>query len=127
MDKIYLHGIQAQTLIGAYEWERQQAQAIVIDLDIALPDKRAGHSDQLQDTINYASVLDRLHSFLASQQCLLLEALAERLAQDILQHFQAPWVRISLAKPGILVGVRQVGVCITRTKPQALGLRDDVD
>ena len=52
MDKIFLHGMKAETLIGVYEWERQQPQTLIIDLDIALPDN-AGAQDDINQTIHY--------------------------------------------------------------------------
>lgn len=34
MDKIFLHGLKADTLIGVYDWEREQQQTLILDLDI---------------------------------------------------------------------------------------------
>ena len=45
MDKIFLHGLKADTLIGVYEWERKQPQTLLIDLDIGLPPRRADDDD----------------------------------------------------------------------------------
>ena len=45
---------------------------------------------------------------------MLLEALAEHIAELILQDFGALWVRVRVVKPGILANVREVGVEIER-------------
>ncbi|GAA8964943.1 dihydroneopterin aldolase [Helicobacter pylori] len=117
MDKIFLHGMKAETLIGVYEWERQQPQTLVIDLDIALPDN-AGAQDDIAQTIHYGEVCQALRHELAQRNFLLLESLAQSIADFIFAQFRAPWVRIRITKPGILPRVAAVGVEIERHNPK---------
>ena len=53
---------------------------------------------------------------LAEQDFLLLETLAEHIAQLILNDFGAAKVRVRIVKPGILPDVAQVGIEIERTR-----------
>ena len=55
MDKIFLYGLKADTLIGVYEWERKQPQTLLIDLDIGLPPRRADDDDIDYPTMNRSS------------------------------------------------------------------------
>ncbi|VEJ20891.1 dihydroneopterin aldolase [Neisseria animaloris] len=114
MDKIFLNGMKAETLIGVYDWEREQMQTLVLDLVIGIPEKTAV-SDNIDDTIHYADVCDAVRSSLKNQQFLLLEALAEHVAELVLQDFGAQWIRVRIIKPGILPDVREVGVEIERS------------
>ncbi|KDN11739.1 dihydroneopterin aldolase [Snodgrassella communis] len=114
MDTIFLHGMSVQTLIGVYQWERQQQQTLLLDLDIGTDFQRAAQSDNIDDTIHYARVAENLCEALAEQEFLLLEALAEYVAQFILTRYGALWVRVKVVKPGILAGVKEVGVLIER-------------
>lgn len=114
MDIIFLHGVRAKTLIGWYEWERVAPQVVELDLEIGIPSPRACYSDNLTDTIDYDKVVNHLRAEMAAQHFLLLEALAEHIAQIILRDFAAPWVRISVTKLGILHEVGRVGVTIER-------------
>lgn len=116
MDTIFLHGLSADTLIGVYEWERQQPQTLLFDLDIGTDIQAAAQSDNINDTIHYAEVADALRQNLAEQQFLLLEALIEHVAQFILDNFAAQWVRVKVVKPGILAGVKSVGLQIERSR-----------
>ncbi|MBB5019503.1 dihydroneopterin aldolase [Chitinivorax tropicus] len=116
MDIIFVHEVRIDTLIGVYEWERQAPQTLQLDLEIGLPQTVACQTDNINDTIDYGKVVERLRQTLAEQHFLLLEALAEHIAQLILSEFGAPWVRISVAKIGLLRGVKRVGVCIERGK-----------
>ncbi len=114
MDIIFLDEILIDTKIGVYEWERTQPQTLRLDLEIGIPSQQACHTDDLADTIDYAVVVEQLRAKLAVQDFLLLEALADHIAHWLISHFGAPWVRVSLAKIGIIPGVRQVGVRIER-------------
>ncbi len=113
MDKIFLHGLKADTLIGVYDWERERLQTLVLDLDIGVAPQSAA-SDNIDDTIHYGDVCEAVRDSLKKQDFLLLEALAEHIAALILQDFGALWVRVRVTKPGILPNVREVGVEIER-------------
>ena len=113
MDKIFLLGMKADTLIGVYDWEREQMQTLLLDLDIGVAEQSAA-SDHIDDTIHYGDVCEAVRQSLREQSFLLLEALAEHIAELILQDFGALWVRVRVVKPGILANVREVGVEIER-------------
>ncbi|OQW42149.1 MAG: dienelactone hydrolase [Proteobacteria bacterium SG_bin4] len=116
MDIIFLHDFKAKTLIGVYPWERIVPQTIRIDLEIALPSNRACQTDNIGDALDYALIVDRINDILTNKHFSLLEALAEHIAQTILSEFQSPWVKVSVAKLGILRGVKRLGVRIERSK-----------
>ena len=67
-------------------------------------------SDNFQDTVDYATVADLIRQEAAAQRFQLLERMAHHLCQAIVTRFQAPWVRISIVKPGIVPGAQAVGV-----------------
>ena len=114
MDIIFLHNFKAKTLIGIYPWERMVPQTIRIDLEIALPTSRACQSDNIEDALDYALIIERINEILAQKHFSLLEALAEHIAQTILKEFRSPWVKVSVAKLGIIRGVKRLGICIER-------------
>lgn len=115
MDIIFIHDFKVKTLIGIYPWERKVAQTIQLDLEIGLSSRQcAGETDHIDDAMNYALVVQAIHDILARRHFSLLEALAEHIALTIMQEFGSPWVKISVAKLGIIRGVKKVGVCIER-------------
>jgi len=114
MDIIFLHDFKTKTLIGIYPWERVVPQTIQLDLEIALPTSRACQSDNIEDALDYALIIERINEILANRHFSLLEALAEHIAQTILTEFQSPWVKVSIAKLGIIRGVKKLGVRIER-------------
>ncbi len=114
MDIIFLRELRVETLIGVYEWEKRVPQTLQLDLEIALPDGRAGQSDDLADSLDYAQITAHIRKVLATRHFGLLEALAEHIARILLDDFKAPWVKISVAKLQAIRDCRQVGICIER-------------
>ena len=114
MDIIFLNEIKAKTLIGIYPWEREVAQSIQLDLEIAMPSSLACQTDNFEDALDYALIVKRINEALEKNHFSLLEALAEHIAQIILTEFKAPWVRVSVAKLAMIRGVKRLGVCIER-------------
>ncbi len=114
MDIIFLRELKIETLIGVYEWEKRVPQPLQIDLEIALPSSRACQTDDINDALNYADIVRQIQSELASRHFNLLEALAEHIAQILLNDFKAPWVKVSVAKLQAIRGSKMVGISIER-------------
>ena len=114
MDIIFIDDLRISTLIGIYPREQTIPQTVEISLQIGTSTVGAGASDDIHDTIDYAAVVDRLRSDLASQHFHLLEKLAEHVANLLLADFGARWVRVSVAKIGVMRNVRRAGVLIER-------------
>jgi 7,8-dihydroneopterin aldolase/epimerase/oxygenase len=104
-------------MIGIYRRERTTSQPVELSLDIALPSTQVFSSHKVADTIDYAVVTRRLSEELSRQRFGLVEELAERVANILISEFASPWVRVSVAKIGILKEAAQVGVVIERRSP----------
>ncbi|MBL8398501.1 MAG: dihydroneopterin aldolase [Candidatus Accumulibacter sp.] len=114
MDLIFIDDLRLSTRVGIYPREQALPQTVEMSLRIGHSSARAGHSDDIRDTIDYASVVDRLHQELAARHFNLLERLADYVAMLLIEEFGAVWVRVSVAKLGIMRDVRRVGVIIER-------------
>ncbi len=114
MDKIFLHGLQCECVIGVWKWEKKITQTLVLDIDLATDIKKAAETDDLADTLNYKRIAERVIEFAQANTFDLIETLIERLADMILDEFDTPWVRIRLDKGGAVKHVKHVGVVIER-------------
>ncbi|MCZ7563069.1 MAG: dihydroneopterin aldolase [Burkholderiales bacterium] len=114
MDHIFLREIKLEAKVGIYRRERVTSQPIELDLEIALPSDAVFATGRVSDTIDYAVVVARLRAELAERRFGLVEELAEHVARVLIAEFGTPWVRVSVAKLGILKGVKHVGVTIER-------------
>lgn len=119
MDIIFIDDLRVSTLIGIYPRERSVPQTVEITLQIGTSTAGAGASDEIGDTIDYATVVEKLRSELERQHFNLLEKLAEYIANLLLDDFGAQWVRVSIAKLGMMRGVRRVGVIIERQRAKS--------
>ena len=114
MDIIFIDEFRLSTLICIYPREKVMPQTVEMSLQIGTSTVSAGASDDIGDTIDYAVVVERLRSELASQHFNLLEKLAEYVAGLLIEEFGARWVRVTIAKLGMMRGVKRVGVIIER-------------
>jgi dihydroneopterin aldolase len=114
MDIVFLRDLRIETVIGIYDWERKIRQEVILDLEMGWDIRKAAASDRIEDALNYKAVAKRLIAFVGASEFQLVETLAERCAEILLQEFGVPWVRLSLNKIGAVSGARDVGVLIER-------------
>lgn len=114
MDKIFLHELKVETIIGIWEWERKIRQTVVIDLEMSADIAKAAATDDVADTLNYKSVAKRIQGFVADSSFQLVETLAEKIAGIIREEFDVAWVKVTVHKPGAIRGSRDVGIEIER-------------
>jgi 7,8-dihydroneopterin aldolase/epimerase/oxygenase len=120
-DRIFLHGLTTQCIIGFIDWERRVKQTVELDIELPVDCERAARSDDVADTLDYKKVAKRVLGFVETSEFQLVETLAHRLALVILAEFALPWVRVSLNKPGAIRHSRDVGVVIERTRADLAG------
>jgi dihydroneopterin aldolase len=116
MDKIFIHGLKTETIIGIFDWERQVKQTVLFDIELSADIRKAALSDAVADTLNYKRVAKRVLAFVEASQFHLVEALAEHVAMLILEEFGVAWVSIVLSKPGAVRNSRDVGVSLERDR-----------
>lgn len=114
MDIVFVRDLRIDTTIGVYDWERQIKQTVRVELEMAADVARAAESDAIHDTLDYKAVSKRIIGFVESSRFQLVETLAERIADILINEFRIPWVRLSVGKPGAVRGAREVGVVIER-------------
>ena len=115
-DRIFLHGLTTECIIGFIDWERRVKQTVVLDIELPVDCRRAAISDEVSDTLDYKKVAKRVLAFIEASEFKLVETLAHRVALLILEEFAVAWVRIALNKPGAIRNSRDVGVVIERTR-----------
>ncbi|OAI21349.1 dihydroneopterin aldolase [Methylomonas lenta] len=114
MDIIFLGGLEIETVIGIYDWERTIKQKIVLDIEMAFDIKKAAITDDISYTLDYKAVSDRVVDFVEASKYLLVETLIEEISKILLNEFPTPWVKITLNKKGAISRARDVGIIIER-------------
>ena len=114
MDIIFLRGLQIETVIGIYDWEREIRQTVIIDLEMGTDIRQAAATDDINQTLDYKTLSKRIIAFVEASEFLLVETLAERISTIILEEFSVPWLRLTLNKKGAISGASDVGIQIER-------------
>ena len=116
MDAIVIRDLRVEALIGIHRRERHAPQTVSIDLEIGVPGTAVFASDKVADTIDYEQVALGIRALASSGHFRLVETIADRIAALLIKDFGAPWVKVSVAKIGILPNAKFVGVTIERGK-----------
>lgn len=114
MDKVFIEQLEIITTIGVYDWEQAIKQKLVLDIEMAHDNRPAGRSDDVADALDYAEVSQAVLSHVENGRFLLVERVAEEVAELIMSRFGVVGVRIRLTKPGAVPQAKGVGVIIER-------------
>ena len=115
-DRIVLRGIEAEALVGVFEWERAAKRPLSIDLELACDLAAATASDRLDDTVDYAALVGRVRERCAASSYRLIEALAGDIASTCLEDARVKAARVTVRKPGAVAGVGEISVVLERTR-----------
>ena len=111
---------RAGGLAGFQQQTRQPRKRMHKHTFVAFDLGPAGASDDLHDTVDYSAVCDRVEAAVAASRFALLEALAERIAGDVLAvdgAIRSVTVSVRKLRPPVAQQLSTSGVRITRTAP----------
>lgn len=106
MDKLVLAGMHFVARIGVTEQERAWPQPLEVDLEMQYDIKPAADTDQLKDAVDYSAVYELVRGLVKGQTYNLIETMAARIAESILEKFTQ---------------IKQVGVTVKKMKPPLPG------
>jgi dihydroneopterin aldolase len=116
MDEITLTGLRASAFHGVLEQERRTGQIFVIDVTVFLSLAEAGRTDDLDRTIHYGELAERIVSAVESDPVDLIETVAERVAAVVLAYDAAQFTRVTIHKPNAPISVPFDDVSVTITR-----------
>lgn len=100
IDKIILADLAFYGNHGVLAAEKKLGQKFFIDVELKTDLRKAGQSDEVKETVNYAEVYKIIKTITEDRTYDLIEALAENIAQEILTEFSAVVeVKIKIKKP----------------------------
>jgi 7,8-dihydroneopterin aldolase/epimerase/oxygenase len=117
-DSIFIRQLRLPVRVGVTEEERANPQYVLLDLELSRDLRAAGESDELAQTVDYGALTGGVAALLADTEVLLLERLAQKIAEFLLNQPGVSNVTVSVAKedPPIEEEAGAVGVTIVRTK-----------
>ena len=99
---IRIKNLTLKTIIGVNAWERQEAQAVVINIEIEFDGDRAAETDALEETIDYKRIKQKILAYVESSRCLLLESLAQGIFNILLEDPRVLRATVEVDKPKAL-------------------------
>lgn len=115
-DRLVIHDLLADCRIGVFDWEREQAQQLWVDLELAIDATAAAERDDVTATVDYGRLVTVVRQYAQDKTFRLLETLAEELASLILEQFETAAVTVRVKKRA-LPGVDYAAVELTRRAP----------
>ncbi len=116
-DKILIRQLLVSAVIGIHDWEKQQTQPLLIDLDLSHDCHQAALSDDIKDALDYFEVCRQVTDFVGASRYELIETLAEEITELIFRQFNCEHIELTLFKPEAVENTQTVGVSISRTRP----------
>jgi dihydroneopterin aldolase len=118
MDVIKLCNIVFYAHHGYYKAERELGQRFELDIEVECDLHSAAVDDDLQETVDYRKIYSLAKDAFENYKFKLLETVAERIAEQILQAYPVHAVLIRVRKPHVpLKGfLDHVEIEIKRTK-----------
>ncbi len=112
-DELTVTGIECFGHHGVFDHERRDGQVFVIDLTLGLDTRPAAASDDLQDTVDYGSLVGQVKTAVESDPVDLIETLAQRVAGVCLSDSRVEWVKVRVHKPGAPIDAVFADVALT--------------
>jgi dihydroneopterin aldolase len=117
VDRIRLEGMSFSGRHGVRPAEREQAQEFKVDIALDADLSEAGRTDRLVDTIDYTQVRAIVKETIEGESVKLLETLATRIADRILELPRVVAVTVRVAKrPASMAPIQAAAVHINRTR-----------
>ena len=88
---------------------------IILDIEMSSDIAKAAATDHIDQALNYKNICKRIIGFVKESEFQLVETLAEKICQSILNEFDVSWVKLKLNKGEAITGAEGVGVIIERS------------
>ncbi|ABL79989.1 MULTISPECIES: dihydroneopterin aldolase [unclassified Nocardioides] len=122
-DELSVTGIACYGHHGVFDFERREGQTFVVDLVLGVDTAPAAASDDLQDTVDYGSLVASVQAAVEKDPVDLIETLAQRIAGVCLLDGRVEWARVTVHKPDAPIEATFADVTLTITRRRE-GTRD---
>ncbi|WP_182525540.1 dihydroneopterin aldolase [Nocardioides dongkuii] len=115
-DELAVLGIECFAHHGVFDFERREGQPFLVDLVLGLDTAPAAASDDLQQTVDYGSLVAAVKTAVEQDPVDLIETLAQRIADVCLVDPRVHWARVTVHKPDAPIEATFHDVALTITR-----------
>lgn len=116
-DRIALAGLRVRGRHGVLPEERRDGQDFVVDAVLWVDLRASAASDDVQDTVHYGELAERLAAVVAGEPVDLIETLADRLASVCLSYDLVTRAQVTVHKPDAPIAASFDDVSVTVVRP----------
>ncbi len=112
IDYLYIKDLTVNTKIGIYNWEQAIRQRLSIDIEI--PIDISNCNDNIENALDYAKLCALITEHVENNSFLLIETVAESVANLIKTNFKAENITVAISKPNAVLNAGNIQVKIKR-------------
>jgi D-erythro-7,8-dihydroneopterin triphosphate epimerase len=113
-DLIKIEGIEANCIIGINPDEKINPQPIIINLTLYTSFEKASNTDDINNTINYSTLVKSVKDFTSKSKFNLIETLGAKIAEMVLNDLKVTEVEVEIKKPNALHQNEKVSILLSR-------------
>ncbi|MBX9700424.1 MAG: dihydroneopterin aldolase [Acetobacteraceae bacterium] len=116
---VFVRGLTLSARLGVHPHEKAEPQRVIIGIELAVADEAAPHDvgvDDLRRVVDYDAIVKAARATAAAGHTLLVETLAERIAEQALADPRVRRARVMVEKPDAFADVASVGVVVERRR-----------
>ena len=113
VDRIAIAGIKARGFHGVLDFEKTEGQDFIVDVVLAVDTRAAAAADDLAATVDYSVVAADVVALIEDEPMNLIETLAQRIADVVLNQWLVRGVIVTVHKPEAPMNVEFADVSIT--------------
>lgn len=114
-DYLFIENFEVPCRVGITAQERSFPQVVTLSIKLFFPLESAGKSDNLHQTVDYATLIKGIRHLLGKKEYHLIEAVAEDVAQFTLKNMKIEATEIHAGKK-VFTEIKSVGAVIFRTR-----------
>ena len=115
---IFLNDFLIQANIGVYEYEKEIAQPLRINIIAKVKNPQNINDDNLQSVVCYNQISKKIKKIIKSGHTVLLEKLAEKIFQECFKNKRIETMKIRLEKLDAIQDVESAGIEIERSRAE---------
>lgn len=118
-DSIRITGLELFGHHGVFDFEKHDGQRFVVDLTVWIATDRASHSYELNQTLDYSELVNKVAEVVQGEPLDLIETLASRVLDVVWGFDQAMSAEVTIHKPDAPVEfpVADISVTMKRERP----------
>jgi FolB domain-containing protein len=99
---IRIKNLRLRAIVGINPWEREQAQEVVLNVELEFDGAKAAASDRIEDTVDYKRLKRQIMREVEASQYFLIEKLAARVLEIIRAEPLVTRATVEIDKPSAL-------------------------